>query len=424
MFKKLVVGLVMVSLVLGLSVMASAEKVKIKLLWGTETRQIHSAVETAFEKAYPNIDLEIIAKPPAQRTELIQTWAAAGQLPDIFSAGVGWRMKGYVDADMILPLDNLISELNFDTSVFADWSLKVMSANGKLYGLPFSTSFRGFLNYNKKIFDEEGIPYPTADMTWDELASLAKQLTIKNEKGETTRYGIFAKWPQVDLFWIFGGRVVNDEKTEMLFGHEAYIKGVQWYRDLVDQGVLMSRQAFTDWGGSKPKLFSEEKFAMIITDIGYGGNFNKADIDFDVVACPRTEKNCGFPFGTGEFSIGYQCKNPKEALQYIIWWTTSVDAMEIWQEYHGDNGSPPTLEALKEPFAKIAEGRKPANWKAVFNVVPYGVDAAPTWEGCVEIIGKYNDAVMDVILGNKPVSYLIEAEAECQKMLDEQNKNK
>jgi len=421
MFKKLLVGLIMIGLIFGLSGIVIA-KTKVTFLWGTEMQEVHSALESAFEAAYPDIDLEIIAKPPAQRSELLRNWAAAGQLPDVVSLGAGTVLQGYVDGGFAIPLDGLLDELEVDPSIFIDWSIEATTFNDKIYALPWSANFRGFVNYNKTIFDKEGIPYPTSDMTWNELATLAKKLTIKNDKGEIIRYGIFAKHPYGDIVWTFGGRVINEDRTEILFGHEPYLKAIQWYRDLVDQGILMSRQVFADYGGSKPKLFAEEKFVMIITDVGYGGNFSKAGIDFDIVPVPRTEKDCGFPYGFGSYSVSSQSKNPKEAAQFVAWWTTSNEAMEIWQRYLGDNSTPPILIAeQKDIFAKIAEGRIPKNWIASYEAAPYGINGNPILEGNTEIMGKCRDAVVAVVMGDKPVSYLIEAEAECQEMLDKFN---
>jgi len=424
--KKLVVGVLIVGLIFSLSGVVGAEKTKISVLLCTTTRDIAEPMEIAFEKEFPHYDLIYILKPPAKAQEALWAWAIAGQLPDVFRAPVGWMMKEWIDAGMVMPIDDLVKELNLDISIFPDWATSRLTWEGKLYGLPVGVGFEGFINYNKKVFDEVGISYPTSGMTWEELADLARKLTIRDEKGKVTRYGIFCKWPTHYLFTVFGGRVVDNplNPKEMLFGHTPYLTGVQWYRDLIDEGVMMDRYTYDDWGGSKPKLFFEEKFAMLITDMGYSGNFK--EIDYDVELLPLTAENIGYPAFTAQDNIGGQSENPKAALEYIWWYSTSMAAMEVWQAHLGDNGKPPLLPLpeLQDAFEKIATGRKPANWECVYDIVPYGVNPQPSWDGGVEIMATYWDAIMEVIMGTRPVSYLVEIEAECQKMLDESNRDK
>ena len=428
MFKKIMLGLLVISLLglLGITE-AIAKKIEIKWLVGSSgySPKVQESMKNAFEKEHPDYTLTIIAKPGSEYIQTVKAWATAHKLPDIFVTDYGWKMQQWIDAGIIMPIDDLIEEAGLDLSSYPEWSLERARRGGKLYGLPSLINYVGFINYNKKLFDEAGIPYPTKDMTWDELADLSRKLTIRNEKGEVIRYGVLCKWPDYYLFPAFGGRVVDDEVNpqEMTFGHTPYIKGMKWYRDLVDEGVMMSRQTYDDWGGSKPKLFAEEKVAMIITGIGYAGYF--APVDFDVEILPTTEENFGFTAESLFFNIGSQCKHPEAAFELLRWISEGETYMKIWQtEQMLTNCVPPFVPELKDAFEKIAEGRKPANWKCFYDVVPYGINPRPSWNGCEKIMEKYWEAMTDVMWGRKSIIYLVEAEAECQKMLDELNKNK
>ena len=48
--------------------------------------------------------------------------------------------------------------------------------DGGLYALPFRTN-DWVIYYNKKIFDDAGVAYPTNDMTWEQFFELGKQLS-------------------------------------------------------------------------------------------------------------------------------------------------------------------------------------------------------------------------------------------------------
>src|SRR5699024_2050658 len=59
--------------------------------------------------------------------------------------------------------------------------------DGAFYALPYRASSYA-LFYNKKIFDEKGVPYPD-NLTWDEYADLALQLT--SGEGADKFYGSY-----------------------------------------------------------------------------------------------------------------------------------------------------------------------------------------------------------------------------------------
>ena len=57
--------------------------------------------------------------------------------------------------------------------------------DGKQLGIPKDLDSAAVW-YNKDMFDEAGIPYPTADWTWDDFREIAKKLT----KADGSQYGL------------------------------------------------------------------------------------------------------------------------------------------------------------------------------------------------------------------------------------------
>jgi multiple sugar transport system substrate-binding protein len=104
--------------------------------------------------------------------------------PDIVMFNLN-EMQELVTENMLQPLDPLMTKDKFDTADIAPIvldGLKAASPDGKLYALSptFSSSA---LVYNKKIFDEAGVPYPTDNMTWDQTFDLARRVA-KTETGK------------------------------------------------------------------------------------------------------------------------------------------------------------------------------------------------------------------------------------------------
>ena len=64
-----------------------------------------------------------------------------------------------------MPLDDILTKDGIDTSIYNDMALKAFSADGVQYGVPDSFS-NVVLIYNKDLFDQAGIDYPTDDWKW------------------------------------------------------------------------------------------------------------------------------------------------------------------------------------------------------------------------------------------------------------------
>ena len=106
----------------------------------------------------------------------ISAGMGSGDTPDVMYM---WNYPAYYDG--LEPLDDYIAEEGDEyKSNFYDtlWDYNMME--GSTYGIPvgFTTHC---LFYNKDIFDEAGVEYPTADWTWDDLQAAAKTISEKTD---------------------------------------------------------------------------------------------------------------------------------------------------------------------------------------------------------------------------------------------------
>ena len=106
----------------------------------------------------------------------ISAGMGSGDTPDVMYM---WNYPAYYDG--LEPLDDYIAEegdeykSNFYNTL---WDYNMM--DGSTYGIPvgFTTHC---LFYNKDIFDEAGVEYPTADWTCDDLQAAAKTISEKTD---------------------------------------------------------------------------------------------------------------------------------------------------------------------------------------------------------------------------------------------------
>ena len=84
--------------------------------------------------------------------------------------------------------------------------------NGKQYGLPESFS-NVVLIYNKDLFDQAGVSYPTDDWTQDDVQNAAEKIRALGDD-------IFGIWQPItynEFFKVvaqYGGSLLNEDKTQ------------------------------------------------------------------------------------------------------------------------------------------------------------------------------------------------------------------
>lgn len=169
-----------------------------------------------FEFANPNIKIEVIptmdekyrygyARPnpgekPEDPMENLKKAMEGDNPPDVIMISYE-QLSDLVQTNMLTQLDALIAKDKFDTTDIVPAVIEGLKkqGDGKLFALSptFSSSA---LIYNKKMFDDAGVPYPKDGMTWEETFDLARRLT-KGE-GENRKYGFsFNTYSGGDLFY-------------------------------------------------------------------------------------------------------------------------------------------------------------------------------------------------------------------------------
>ncbi|WP_426447472.1 extracellular solute-binding protein [Paenibacillus sp. S-38] len=98
------------------------------------------------------------------------------------------QMPELIENNLLKQLDPMITKDKFDTSDYVPAVIEGIkkAGDGKIFALAplFSSSA---LVYNKKLFDEAGVTYPTDKMTWDQVFDLARR--VAKGEGKDRKYG-------------------------------------------------------------------------------------------------------------------------------------------------------------------------------------------------------------------------------------------
>lgn len=249
-----------------------------------------------------------------------------------------------VNENLLMPLDPLITKDQFDTSKIVPTVLdgiKDAAPDGKLYALaPLFSSSAIF--YNRGIFNEAGVGYPTDDMTWDEMFNLAQQ--VSGGEGENQKYGFsFTNYNGSDSFY---DMQLYTQPLEMRYfdatGDRMTVDTDQWEQvwtkitDLRKQKVLPEPPDYSQPVMRNPGPFDWDNFlsgrvAMVVSSYYYINelinanrmaetNDNFQAIDWDVVTLPTHPEAPGVGgqiYLDGMMGINARAMNQDDAWEFI-----------------------------------------------------------------------------------------------------------
>ncbi len=229
---------------------ATAEKsnkdvVQLKFTYwgGPLEKESIEALLKAFNKSHPNIEVKG-QQVQGSYIEKMTTMASSNTLPDLGYFAEGslppWLKNGAIKD--LKPL--------FDSGELGDklpYSVFQYEEDGPIAGSSVANEVTN-IYYNKKLFDQEGIPYPPTKAedawTWDEFVDIAKKLTVdrngKHPDDESfdpkniKTYGVnnFTYHYETFLFSNDGG-IISEDGKDIILDNPETIEALQKMQDLM-----------------------------------------------------------------------------------------------------------------------------------------------------------------------------------------------
>jgi multiple sugar transport system substrate-binding protein len=211
-----------------------------------------------FQERYPNITVDL-QQIPGDFPPAIMTMVAAGTLPDVVRVWEPMVLE-FGRAGQLIDLQPMIdAELAFDSGDFLESFYNFPVVNGKRFGI--ADGWNGHLCfYNKDMFDEGGVAYPTEDWAWDDYVSIARKLSKPDQQqwGSDSLYVGWLHW-NYKLIWQNGGQVYNEDYSECLLDSPEAAEGIQYWADLLREAEIMPTPAQAEGLGD---LFQTGRVAM------------------------------------------------------------------------------------------------------------------------------------------------------------------
>lgn len=209
------------------------------------------------------------------------------------------------------------------------FALEVSQYKGINYVLPFNTS-TPVMYYNKDHFRSAGLDPENPPVSWDELKSAARVLTIKGEK-EVEQWGIasISQW----IRWAFvkqnGGDWVDPQNNIIIDQKEA-VEAYQWISDLVNVERVYSPSAAISEDTGK-QYFLSGRASILFGSTGSLGNLSNTEgLDLGVAPLPG-HKTFAVPVGGATLGIlSSSSKEHKEGAWAFINHALTPEMNGLW----------------------------------------------------------------------------------------------
>lgn len=236
------------TLALGLALLVSSAAaqnttVKINGYGGTDQALVNDLINR-FVKPIMARDGVTVTYQPLQGdyNRQLTTLLAAGNAGDVMYLPAE-TLDGFVATGKILPLNGVVNTSSYIRSLNT-----AFTRNGRTYAVAkdFNTLT---MVYNKSLFDEAGVAYPTNNETWSSLAT--KLRTLKTKLGNEY-YGICLP-PNFDRFGAFAyatGWQQFGANGRTNLADPRFVEAFNWYTGLARNKVgITPSEISQDWGG-------------------------------------------------------------------------------------------------------------------------------------------------------------------------------
>jgi multiple sugar transport system substrate-binding protein len=246
------------------------EKGVVTLRWSTDPNPMRGDQTAVFSRMYPHVAVTVDPTSGGDSSKLI-VQCATGTGPDLIDMDKA-GMNTLVQAGVLLDLTPYASRMGFDPSKTYPAMRDAVTYQGRQYRFPANVWANGVV-YNKRLFDDHGVPYPKPGWTYADFVRTAEEL--QNNPSKTGQKCMaFANWNDSwmfeDLLIGYGGHFFSRDGLVSAFADKPAVDAMQFYHDLIYKYKVVPTPAESSamssqggWGSGGMDWFYSGKAAMI-----------------------------------------------------------------------------------------------------------------------------------------------------------------
>lgn len=330
-----------------------------------------------FESKNPDIKVDVRTYGFGDYFQQLATTIAGNATPDVFELNIE-NFRAYQSKGVIAQIEGA------DTSQIHPTTLEAFAIDGKQYGLP--TKFSNVVMiYNKDLFDQAGVAYPTKDWTWDEELAAAQQIRALGDE----YFGVFRPiqtWEFYKTVEQNGGSMMNDSQSAYTINSDANVEALGMMIDRIN-GSNVTPNADQMGGMGDWDLFKSGRLGMIVTGIWAFPDFTEnCDFNWDIVVEPGISEKATH-FFSDAIVVSEKSEKKEAAVKFASFISGSSEAAKIRLDANWDLPVALTDEVTKAYLSVTP----PANKQAVIDSLDYLVmpPSLEDFSAIADILGGY-----------------------------------
>ena len=211
---------------------AAMQEGKTALVWVCDDNPVRREQVDLFNQLNP--DLHLLLDPNNADMQKVIVQSIAGVGPDLFSSYDGIQLSAYVNSGIAWDVTEKLAQSGIDVENDL-WRAAdpTFIYEGRVYGFPANVAVNAIW-FNKDIFDDNKIPYPEGELTWEQLIDLARKLTIFEKDGRIRHFGLLFDFAWVQQFIkLWGADIYTRDGARSTLDSPEAIAAVQFMHDLI-----------------------------------------------------------------------------------------------------------------------------------------------------------------------------------------------
>lgn len=299
------------------------EKVQVNLwhAWGGSSQEIMDQLIENYNASQDQVEVTATFQGSyGDLSSKLQTAIAAGNQPEAAilerSTIINFARAGALED---------LNQYDVDMSDFIPGLLSSTTYDGALVSIPAGRSMP-ILYYNKEHFKEVGLDPESPPATLEELKEYAERLTIPGERvGYESPTGI---WNFSHLVMTYGGRLVNEEATDIGFADGAGVQALSLWNSMLKAGTMKAPPpaeadvtTLRDFVSGRVSMVSLSTGGLTIVMNNVGDAF-----EFGTAFMPSDNGHLVVPTGGADIAMmANSSQDKKDAMMDFVQWVTSTE---------------------------------------------------------------------------------------------------
>jgi multiple sugar transport system substrate-binding protein len=300
------------------------------VLWhgytSVEGKAINNEV-AAYNRTHPGV--HVTAQFSAANDYSLQkllTAIAGGKYPDISYLFGSWAAN-IAKSPKTVDLTKLVQQPSFHYNDLWPAARAVGRVGGKVVGVPALIDNLALV-YNKKLFREAHVAFPTAKWTWADMERAAKKLTNHAKKQFGWAYindgSEDTVWRFEALLWQAGGNILTADGKHAAFNSAAGVKALTFLQRM----AIKDRSVYLDSGNDNyANLFNSGRIAMLYTGPWDLASFPDVDYGVQILPGDKNHQTISGPDNWVLFNNGKQ--RSAAAWNFMKWFLSTKEHMKF-----------------------------------------------------------------------------------------------